>query len=240
MAKTSKTTKRPTASSGKKKGILGRSFNLKSRKVQFVVAILIVAILGGGYFTYKSFAATKIYTYTPAYGNLTTNASTANCSANRSSEPSKNNTAIFVIGCNGRNLYGEAKISTSGAYITQAIVNTQWRACFMVKGAGYGTSPGNTLGSNWVDGTIRITESGDSVAVAGLPADQLNLIKRDSYTQVCTGYTRVIRKPGPIDATLTLKNNAAGILAATQITLESVDVAPAPATVAPQSSKGNL
>lgn len=45
------------------KGFLGKKFNLQSRKVQFFVVILIVAILGGGYFTYKSFAATEV-TYT--------------------------------------------------------------------------------------------------------------------------------------------------------------------------------
>ncbi len=74
------TTKRTVATSSSKasnkskatkKGLLGRSFNLQSRKVQFVVFILVVAILGGGWFTYKSFAATASWTYSISNNNLT-------------------------------------------------------------------------------------------------------------------------------------------------------------------------
>ena len=60
MAKTTKApAKRTTVKQNKKSkqvGIFGKSFDLKSRKVQFFVSIFIIAILGGGYFTFKSFA----------------------------------------------------------------------------------------------------------------------------------------------------------------------------------------
>ncbi|USN95597.1 MAG: hypothetical protein H6793_00300 [Candidatus Nomurabacteria bacterium] len=64
MARTTKVVNKRTTSSknsntSKSKGFFGKSFDLKSRKVQFFVVILIVAILGGGYFTLKSFAATS-------------------------------------------------------------------------------------------------------------------------------------------------------------------------------------
>lgn len=67
MAKVTKTAPKRTANtSSKKKGFLGRSFNLQSRKVQFFVVIIIVAILGGGYYTYKSFAATATAMFLPS------------------------------------------------------------------------------------------------------------------------------------------------------------------------------
>lgn len=53
MAKTTKRTKR-TAST-KKRGLLSR-INFNSKKTQFVAVIVIVALMGGGWFTYRSFA----------------------------------------------------------------------------------------------------------------------------------------------------------------------------------------
>ncbi len=50
-------TKRP-ASKPNKKNHLSQSFSLQSKKVQFFVVIAIIAILGGGYYTIKSFAST--------------------------------------------------------------------------------------------------------------------------------------------------------------------------------------
>ena len=76
MAKATKVAPKHTSTSSKssvvkKKGLLGRSFNLQSRRVQFFVVILIVAILGGGYFTYKSFAATSVqFTPTEIYTRI--------------------------------------------------------------------------------------------------------------------------------------------------------------------------
>ena len=71
MARTTKVVnKRTTGSKNSNtnngKGFFGKSFDLKSRKVQFFVVILIVAILGGGYFTFKSFASTASATFMPA------------------------------------------------------------------------------------------------------------------------------------------------------------------------------
>ncbi len=41
----------------KNKGLFGKSFDLRNRKVQFFVFILIIAVLGGGWNVYKSFAS---------------------------------------------------------------------------------------------------------------------------------------------------------------------------------------
>ncbi|USN95601.1 MAG: hypothetical protein H6793_00320 [Candidatus Nomurabacteria bacterium] len=72
MARTTKVVNKRTTSSknsntSKSKGFFGKSFDLKSRKVQFFVVILIVAILGGGYFTLKSFAFTPLTTTIDTY-----------------------------------------------------------------------------------------------------------------------------------------------------------------------------
>lgn len=48
---------------------LKKSFDLKSRKVQFFVVIAIVALLGGGWFTYKSFAYSDVIQSTVAKYN---------------------------------------------------------------------------------------------------------------------------------------------------------------------------
>lgn len=57
--KTSKASPRGTKAVAKKKGILSK-VNFYSRKTQFIIVVLIIAIAGGGYFTYKSFAATVV------------------------------------------------------------------------------------------------------------------------------------------------------------------------------------
>jgi hypothetical protein len=58
MSKTTKNTKRRSTTSGKKIDPK-KVFDLANRKVQFFVAITIVALLGGGYYVYRSYAATQ-------------------------------------------------------------------------------------------------------------------------------------------------------------------------------------
>ena len=57
------TNNKKTVSKKQNKSLFGKKFDLKSRKVQFFTSILIIAILGGGYFTFRSFAATGIILY---------------------------------------------------------------------------------------------------------------------------------------------------------------------------------
>ncbi len=69
MAKPTKTAPKRTNKSKTKKGkldFLTNRINFKSRKTQFILTILVFALVGGAWFTYKSFAATdyvQIATY---------------------------------------------------------------------------------------------------------------------------------------------------------------------------------
>lgn len=56
-----KSKKSSLATSKKKRSILSR-INFSSRKTQFITVILIVGLMGAGWFTYRSFAATEIFT----------------------------------------------------------------------------------------------------------------------------------------------------------------------------------
>lgn len=66
MAKPTKTAPKRTNKSKTKKGkldFLTNRINFKSRKTQFILTILVFALVGGAWFTYKSFAATEVYSY---------------------------------------------------------------------------------------------------------------------------------------------------------------------------------
>jgi len=69
MAKPTTNNKKPHQKK-QNKSFFGKKFDIKSRKVQFFVSILVIAILGGGYFTFKSFAAVNDFVYTPSNGWL--------------------------------------------------------------------------------------------------------------------------------------------------------------------------
>ena len=117
-----------------KKSLSVRRFNLQSRKVQFFVVIFIVAILGGGYFTFKSFAATSILHMEPGSPNATFYSqftSYPDCKRQIISEPSKNNKSVWNIACSSS--------STATAGITgknTAYLSGLYQVCAMVKGGG--------------------------------------------------------------------------------------------------------
>ena len=101
-------------------------FSLKSKRVQFFVAIGIVSLLGGGWFTYKSFAASTL----TAVPNTTDNKSNpaakmviAGGGASYAADPSKNNQTIVRL--------------TKKGDLTQATFrimrNTKSRACFYAR-----------------------------------------------------------------------------------------------------------
>lgn len=55
MTKTTKSTKRSSAVKQKKGGLFSK-INFKSKKTQFIAVIALIAIMGGSWFTYRSFA----------------------------------------------------------------------------------------------------------------------------------------------------------------------------------------
>lgn len=141
MAKTTKPVpKRTTSSSSKKQGFLKRSFNLKSRKVQFFIVILIVAVLGGGYYTYKSFAAVQSWSYTISQGNLAldTAGSSNRCKGWIYNEPAKNNKPVWSLSCpkyDGKGAYPIAAVM-KGAYLPNSSYRGYYRSCAYIKGRG--------------------------------------------------------------------------------------------------------
>lgn len=155
-----KTTKKSSTSRAKKASPLKRKFDLTSRKVQFFVAIIIVAILGAGYFTFKSFAATNTASY--SFTNVTNFYSTGwgcNAASNTKyiSESSKNGNKVFVLPsanyCAGskQNVY----LSTLANY----------RVCATVKGKGSVLFP------------------------SFAPNTPVSVYSPDKYSNVCSNYT---------------------------------------------------
>lgn len=95
MPKTTKTTRKASSASAKKSG-LKRRFDLANKKVQFLVVIGIVAVLGGGYFTVKSFASTVVYTRLPNQLKIVGGSS---CTHPIGSDPAKNISQTLDIAC---------------------------------------------------------------------------------------------------------------------------------------------
>ncbi len=147
MAKTTKVVNKRTTSSksnniNNSKGFFGKSFDLKNRKVQFFVVILIVAILGGGYFTFKSFAATtQSWVYDINKGNLTMNVSPLNeCSYSKYNEPTKNGKTVWSMACPNISTTSTTAISADTALLPLIGRNYSgnYRACAFIKGGGKG------------------------------------------------------------------------------------------------------
>ena len=206
MAKTTKVVnKRTTGSKNSNtnngKGFFGKSFDLKSRKVQFFVVILIVAILGGGYFTFKSFAAaytitvmnnstSESFNYAPQQKNQNCNIDYQN-----SYESSKNNLKVVSVGCNGNanpdvdgwNIWTPTYTSMSSYINTGGIRKPQitpnfYRACVTVRGGGrikttIWTEPYSTLYRS--EGT----------------SEKHTIANSGKYERYCSPYRQVIGDP---------------------------------------------
>ncbi len=72
MAKTTKSTKR--TSSANKISLFGK-INLNSSRNRFIAVILLVAVMGGGWFTYRSFAATTYHILNASNARISTGSS---------------------------------------------------------------------------------------------------------------------------------------------------------------------
>lgn len=129
-----------TKQSNQKKSVLNKLGGL-SKRSKFIVVVLIFAVLGGGYLTYKSFAAT-------AYVSpIQTNADNMivqsdGCPSNITSDPAKNNANVMNVYCNkGQRFWIRNKNYITAVPNTMAKIWPQgsYRTCAMVKGVGYFT-----------------------------------------------------------------------------------------------------
>lgn len=184
MAKTTK--KAPKrATTTKKKGFLGRSFNLRSRKVQFMVFILIVAILGGGYYTYKSFAASQSWPYTIASHNLIA-APKGSCQTSYYEEPQKNKMLVWSIACPADRAGNSAQVNTLYSALPAGWGGT-YRFCAYVKGVASSLSVAYSYGYPTTD---FVVSSGapdlNSFSTIGTNKTPYKNFNSSSYQYLCS------------------------------------------------------
>jgi len=116
--------------SGKRTNFLSR-INLASRKTQFVATILVIAIIGAGYYTYQSFAATGSWTYTPANGALQVTSGGSGI-IKTVSEPAKNSAAVYEIPARRNSAVGKYQyFQIPGTFIP---ANQEFNVCLTAKG----------------------------------------------------------------------------------------------------------
>ena len=131
MAKPTKTAPKRTNKSKTKKGkldFLTNRINFKSRKTQFILTILVFALVGGAWFTYKSFAATEgvqVATYVGA--NLQPSSGTL-CSDRKArsvadSQKSGNVWEVPEGGC------------IEGTYSPEVTAGHSYKVCIVAKGS---------------------------------------------------------------------------------------------------------
>ncbi len=120
--------------SKQKKSVLNKLGGL-SKRSKFIVVVLIFAVLGGGYLTYKSFAATAgpapIQNYA---GSLTFIGLTTGCTSNKANDPGKNNLLVMNVYCPPRKLWTVRTTRTASTNVTWP-KGTQV-ICVMAKGVG--------------------------------------------------------------------------------------------------------
>ncbi len=188
-----KTTTKKTVKTNQKKGFLDNTRN------RFVVTVLFIAILGGGFFVYKSFAATASWTFLPS-GGLST-AATAPCKAAKATEASKNNLAIINLSCTGSG--GSASASVVGSAIPVSLVNQSFRLCATIKGTGY------------VNVGLSVpTLSGNSTTNTSVPAT-------GSYKDACTQYAVKATKAGAVIGAVKVNTNGSSV-SVSQLRLEQL------------------
>jgi hypothetical protein len=157
MAKPTKTAPKRTNKSKTKKGkldFLTNRINFKSRKTQFILTILVFALVGGAWFTYKSFAATEVYSYSPVNGTLKCyNKIVTSCSQISDTGIGKNSTTVLKFDGGHGSASGSSK-----AYI---VAGSQYRTCVIAKSLGpveFSVNP-NVISFNDI---IHMTGNGNS------------------------------------------------------------------------------
>ncbi len=134
MATKTKAPSRSTKPTTKKRGLFSR-VNFSSRKTQFLVSILIIAVAGAGYFTYSSFAASD-YTFSATSLKVTGGYPGNKCGWNQSAEAEKNNSTVNTVWCPALG----TSLGTSAIDMTTAKIGVpagnKFAACVSLKGKG--------------------------------------------------------------------------------------------------------
>ena len=219
MAKTTKVTKTNNKSSAKatktsnksgKLSFLTNKINFRSRKIQFLLTILVFALVGGAWFTYKSFAAEPIQTATFGTANMLAydGGGKYGCTGQKLvdmvqvSEEQKNNQNVWVLKNRGSCIIS--------AYKPSASVADSYRVCVFAKGMG----------------NIEFPSLGNSVGQAAVGVST-------GYVKRCSGTVRYeANRVEPI----VIRNSSGQRLQVGTVTLERMGL-PSSNTVAPQPVK---
>lgn len=202
-----KSKKSSLATSKKKGGMLSR-VNFSSRKTQFITVILIVGLMGAGWFTYRSFAAS--WAYTPENKNLKANVWSSTdpsqiCSTATIPDPSKNNAQVILLGCPAN--HASAYISTSGGYIGSWGLMRQYRICAIVKGSGSSVNM-----DFWYQGTPTGGKTTTYIS---------NQISSTGYKSVCSPY-KAVPYQGSIGGSIQCKRETSCQIAVRSMTIEQL------------------
>jgi hypothetical protein len=179
-----------------------KKLNLARPRNQFIVAFLVVGLLGGGYFAYQSFAATQSWTYSNFDGsqsqlgpqNVSVQPS-VNCAINMNyKEVQKNSQNVTAVLCpksqpfrNASGLYSWAGVYVKGSYIGSWGLNRNFRTCAWVRGYGPGVESRFYLGLQY-GGTSNYWQYAH---------DYTQNAPSDKYRYVC-GRWITVRNIGPI------------------------------------------
>ncbi len=149
MATKTKAPSRSTKPTTKKKGLFSR-VNFSSRKTQFLLSILIIAVAGAGYFTVSSFAATTVKGTWDA-NNLFCSGTIPGCVKTQDTQKSN----IPIIRINSSSNTGPS-FDTAGSIMMYP--NSSYRYCATAKGRGtLVIGPTGNIGSG---GFVNITTDG--------------------------------------------------------------------------------
>jgi hypothetical protein len=127
-----------TKQSKQKKSVLNKLGGL-SKRSKFIVVVLIFAVLGGGYLTYKSFAATAAPASVVTFGDKLklnsywSTSGTGNCTDNRVNDASKNNAVVLQIYCPPQKFW---RVQSDATRPTVFFPQGSYTICTMIKGVG--------------------------------------------------------------------------------------------------------
>lgn len=128
MPKNKTAIKKKGARSSYPSNFLSKRFSLKSNKAKFITTIMIVGVVGAGYFTIKSFAATTVSSWTAAQ-------LTAVCTGYNSGTPK--GTLVPVSSKNALEFVSlPPRGCTQGTYVAVSTTPDSYRVCVSVSGTG--------------------------------------------------------------------------------------------------------
>lgn len=171
---------------------------LKTPKGRLVATVLMFAVIGGGIFVYKSFAATGAtftWNYTINSGTAETRADGLNCKGYNPQEAQKNNMKIHEFIC-ARGGNGVAQIL--GSYLPANYANRNYRICAYVKGSGKFTTQ---IYYKDIPGTIKGTSYNINTGSYGYYCSPYSLLTKASRVDgvVLVGYAGANIRVGTIN-----------------------------------------